>query len=219
MAWCGCSRKARQCRASSGGGAAGWSVSTSTPYSPWQRRSSKALRPFFGGMYGWVFCAKSWQLAWSQQGRTEQVRQTLFHLFHRWHGNLGAVTKLGMGTGLRMLLHHGGPPLLRVPHDSAYDCLELKLRPVDQGEQAARHTYRTQSRARVSQASTLVRPASHRATLGGPMQLAVTPKVGAGWGSTSRPDLCRGCRVTGIPTAILRHSRPHSTTGPCATVL
>src|SRR4029450_9350130 len=62
MAWCGCSRKARQCRASSGGGAAGWSVSTSTPYIPWQRRSSKALRPFFGGMYGWVFCAKSWQL-------------------------------------------------------------------------------------------------------------------------------------------------------------
>src|SRR4029453_7042640 len=53
-----------------------------------------------------------------------------FHLFHRWHGNLGAVTKLGMGTGLRMLLHHGGPPLLRVPHDSAHDCLELKLRPV-----------------------------------------------------------------------------------------
>src|SRR5262249_11529672 len=28
------------------------------------------------------------------------------------------------------------------------------------------------------------------------------PKVGAGWGSASRPDLCRGCRVTGIPTAI-----------------
>src|SRR5215510_8177346 len=74
----------------------------------------------------------------------------------------------------------------------------------DQGEQAARHTYRTQSRARVSQASTLVRPASHRATLGGPRQLAVTPKVGAGWGSASRPDLCRGCRVTGIPTAIQR---------------
>jgi hypothetical protein len=30
------------------------------------------------------------------------------------------------------------------------------------------------------------------------------PKVGAGWGSTSRPDLRRGCRVTGIPTAIER---------------
>ena len=28
------------------------------------------------------------------------------------------------------------------------------------------------------------------------------PKVGAGWGSTSRPDLCRGYRVTGIPTAM-----------------
>jgi len=28
------------------------------------------------------------------------------------------------------------------------------------------------------------------------------PKVGAGWGSTSRPELRRGCRVTGIPTAI-----------------
>jgi hypothetical protein len=28
------------------------------------------------------------------------------------------------------------------------------------------------------------------------------PKVGAGWGSTSRPELRRGCRVTGIPTTI-----------------
>ena len=36
----------------------------------------------------------------------------------------------------------------------------------------------------------------------------------AGWGSASRPDLCRGCRVTGIPTAIYRHAiqqrPPHS---------
>ena len=31
---------------------------------------------------------------------------------------------------------------------------------------------------------------------------AVIPKVRAGWGSASRPDLRRGCRVTGIPTAI-----------------
>ena len=37
-----------------------------------------------------------------------------------------------------------------------------------QGEQAARHTYRTQSRARVSRTSTPVRPASRWATLGGP---------------------------------------------------
>src|SRR5438046_6022818 len=62
MAWCGCSRKGRQSLASSGGGAAGWSVSTSTPYILWRRRSSKALRPFSGDMYGWVFCAKNWQL-------------------------------------------------------------------------------------------------------------------------------------------------------------
>src|SRR5438309_9211702 len=62
MAWCGCSRKGRQCLASSGGGAAGWSVSTSTPYIPWQRRSNKALQPFSGGVYGWVFCAKNWQM-------------------------------------------------------------------------------------------------------------------------------------------------------------
>src|SRR5437588_10335183 len=62
MAWCGCSRKGRQCLASSGGGAAGWSVSTSTPYIPWQRRFNKALQPFSGGVYGWVFCAKDWQL-------------------------------------------------------------------------------------------------------------------------------------------------------------
>src|SRR5881397_4012724 len=62
MAWCGCSRKGRQCLASSGGGAAGWSVSTSTPYIPWQRRSNKALQPFSGSVSGWVFCAKNWQL-------------------------------------------------------------------------------------------------------------------------------------------------------------
>src|SRR6185369_8819146 len=62
MAWCGCSRKGPQCRASSGGGAAGWSVSTSTLYIPWRRRSSKALRPFSRGVSEWVFCAKNWQL-------------------------------------------------------------------------------------------------------------------------------------------------------------
>src|ERR1043166_6658547 len=63
MAWCGCSRKGPQCRASSGGGAAGWSVSTSTLYIPWRRRSSKALRPFSRGVSEWVFCAKNWQLS------------------------------------------------------------------------------------------------------------------------------------------------------------
>src|SRR4029453_9808806 len=98
-----------------------------------------------------------------------------FHLFHRWHGNLGAVTKLGMGTGLRMLLHHGGPPLLRVPHDSAHDCLELKLRPVlswvrvrqgdtdsppfDEGPRASRVTY-TEGHA-VMQACARMRQAMH----------------------------------------------------------
>ena len=60
----------------------------------------------------------------------------------------------------------------------------------DQGEHAARHTYRTQSRARVSQAVTHVRPARRGATPGGLMQLAVIPKVGAGWGSASRPVVC-----------------------------
>src|SRR5215211_6490890 len=62
MAWCGYSRKGRQYRASSGGGAAGWSVSTSIPYILWLRCSNKALRPFSRGVYGWVFCAKNWQL-------------------------------------------------------------------------------------------------------------------------------------------------------------
>ena len=82
----------------------------------------------------------------------------------------------------------------------------------DQGEQAARHTYRTQSRARVSQTSTPVRPASRWATLGGPGSCRHVPKVGAGWGRASRPDLRRGCRVTGIPTAIFRFSEPASPT-------
>src|SRR5918996_635190 len=62
MAWCGCFRKGRRCRVSSGGGVAGWSASTSTPYIPWRRRSNKALRPFSGGVCGWVCCAKNWQL-------------------------------------------------------------------------------------------------------------------------------------------------------------
>ena len=35
---------------------------TATLCIPWQRRSSKALRPFSGDVYGWVFCAKNWQL-------------------------------------------------------------------------------------------------------------------------------------------------------------
>src|SRR5690349_6132434 len=71
MAWCGCSRKGQPCRASSGGGTAGWSVSTSTPYTPWRRRSSKALQPFSKGVYGWVFCAKTWQLR-DVENRVEQ---------------------------------------------------------------------------------------------------------------------------------------------------
>ena len=47
-------------------------------------------------------------------------------------------------------------------------------RAVTKGNMRSRHTSRTQSRARVSQAVTHVRPASRGATLGGPMQLAVT---------------------------------------------
>jgi hypothetical protein len=37
-------------------------VSTSTPYILWQRRSSKAWRPFSGDVCGWGVCAKNWQL-------------------------------------------------------------------------------------------------------------------------------------------------------------
>jgi hypothetical protein len=66
---------------------------------------------------------------------------------------------------------------------------------VPKGNRRRRHTYRTQSRVRVSQTLTRVRQVS---------TLAVRPEGGAGWGSASRPDLRRGCRVTGIPTAILR---------------
>src|SRR5262249_23452606 len=40
------------------------------------------------------------------------------------------MPKLSMGTGSRVLMCHGGPPLCRGPHDSANDSLELKLRPV-----------------------------------------------------------------------------------------
>ena len=38
-------------------------MSTAPPYIPWQRRSNKALPPFSRGVYGWVLCAKDWQLA------------------------------------------------------------------------------------------------------------------------------------------------------------
>src|SRR5215468_2318658 len=40
------------------------------------------------------------------------------------------MPKLSMGTGSRVLMCHGRPPLCRGPHDSANDNLELKLRPV-----------------------------------------------------------------------------------------
>src|SRR5437660_9209542 len=90
MAWCGCSRKGRQCLASSGGGAAGWSVSTSTPYIPWQRRSNKALQPFSGGVYGWVFCAKNWQLG----VLFLHIKQRLFH-----DGALDAQARQGLRFG------------------------------------------------------------------------------------------------------------------------
>src|SRR5215470_7481666 len=43
------------------------------------------------------------------------------------------MPKLSMGTGSRVLMCHGRPPLCRGPHDSANDNLELKLRPVDRG--------------------------------------------------------------------------------------
>ena len=46
-------------------------MSTSTPYTPWRRRSSKALQPFSKGVYGWVFCAKTWQLR-DVENRVEQ---------------------------------------------------------------------------------------------------------------------------------------------------
>src|SRR5262245_45437967 len=41
------------------------------------------------------------------------------------------MPKLSMGTGSRVLMCHGMPPLCRGPHDSANDNLELKLRPVE----------------------------------------------------------------------------------------
>src|SRR5207302_10096597 len=37
---------------------------------------------------------------------------------------------VGMGTGSRVLMCHGGPPRCRGSHDSANDSLWLKLRPV-----------------------------------------------------------------------------------------
>ena len=51
-------------------------MSPSTPDIPWQRRSSKAVRPCYGGMYGWVFCAKSWQL---RHLVLQQVTDALWH--------------------------------------------------------------------------------------------------------------------------------------------
>src|SRR4029453_146860 len=49
------------------------------------------------------------------------------------------MPKLSIGTGSRVLMCHGRPPLCRGPHDSANDNLELKLRPVGQPSQAHAH--------------------------------------------------------------------------------
>ncbi|HEY5871149.1 MAG TPA: CAP family protein [Candidatus Tectomicrobia bacterium] len=71
---------------------AGWSASTSTPYIPWRRRSNKALRPFSGGVCGWVFCAKNWQLA-----RTNR-------LVHSHHSQVGENLAMFRSS------HHEPPP-------------------------------------------------------------------------------------------------------------
>src|SRR5215470_5944952 len=95
MAWCGCSRKGRQSLASSGGGGAGWSVCTSTPYILWRRRSSKALRPFSGDVYGWVFCAKNWQLHVSALTHTHLTHASLNDA-HLRNANLTGADVSGM---------------------------------------------------------------------------------------------------------------------------
>src|SRR5260370_1362307 len=56
-------------------------------------------------------------------------------------------------------------------------------------------THRTQSRKRVTQALSRVRQAAAALR-------RQTPKVGAGCSNRARPDLCGGCPVMGIPTAI-----------------
>jgi hypothetical protein len=52
------------------------------------------LRPFFGGMYGWVFCAKSWQLLYAQVVKTVR-RRRLVRVTHRVvFGTLAAVEQV-----------------------------------------------------------------------------------------------------------------------------
>jgi hypothetical protein len=59
------------------------------------------------------------------------------------------------------------------------------------------HTRRTQSRDSVSQGLDRVRHVCRQ-----------TPEVGAVCPNWARTDLCGGCPVTGIPTAITAHERP-----------
>src|SRR5215813_1715826 len=58
----GGSRKDGRARGCSVGGTGGGSPSASTPFTPWQSRSSSALPPFVADVYGYVLCAKNWQL-------------------------------------------------------------------------------------------------------------------------------------------------------------
>src|SRR5919198_4950074 len=115
MAWCGCSRKGRQSLASSGGGGAGWSVSTSTPYILWGRRSSKALRPFSGDVYGWVFCAKNWQLRAVLDSTplfgAGRVEDTLNLLGHALRKAVGLVAQ-ELGTSAEAVVEDAGVALV-----------------------------------------------------------------------------------------------------------
>src|SRR5262249_28668820 len=108
-----------------------WSVCTSTPYILWRRRSSKALRPFSGDVYGWVFCAKNWQLLSIHLEQDARMRQPFFDIEmltvyghapivircagqHRLH-KLARQFVLRVKAALRRAEHlhgHGGEPLI-----------------------------------------------------------------------------------------------------------
>src|SRR5438132_9856309 len=76
MGWYGCSAMSGRCRASSGGGAGGWSACASHPFTRSQSRFRRAFPCSSTGVYGWGICAKNWQRR--QEGQIEVAESLTF---------------------------------------------------------------------------------------------------------------------------------------------
>ena len=99
--------------------------------------------------------------------------------------------------------YHAVPTNLRALRAFRYHVTNLWRRTLRRRSQKDGMTWDTDDEARCTLATDTPNPSS----MAGPALCRQTPEVGAGCPNRARPDLCGGCPVTGIPTAIIRRVR------------